>query len=344
MHKRGECMMKKYVFLLMLVSCFCIQLLPVFADEVQVIELNAQSQTTIQIDTTHSIIQLYNDLPFDIQLTHVSTSQQTQFSFHDQQSLTADQLSDILLSQILPSKQHLEIKLQTDQTTIFIVEWVPLLIHGYVYEDNAQQLIAQKQIKVDLWNQNGLIETTYTDEKGYYQFHCSDSSQYEIKIPQYQTTYTLLNNEVTQYHDFHLQPLTYHLHYDLNGGCIQSPLPQKSYLPNTSIPLLSHHELSYDGYQFVEWNEAKDGSGTSYNDEDFLMMPSHDVTLYAIWQKREERSVKKSSQAHPPITRKTQISHVKTSDDTSVTVLVLLFLASISVLIVMKVLKKKENR
>lgn len=344
MHKRGECMMKKYVFLLILIGCLCIQLLPVLADEIQVIELNTQLQTTVQIDATHTTIQLYNDSPYDIQMTHLATSQEIQCSYHDQQCLSLDQLSHILLSQILPSKQSFEIEIQTDQETTFMIEWVPVLIHGYIYEDNAQQAIAQKQIKVDLWNQNGLIETTYTDEKGYYQFQWSDYSQYEIKIPQYQSTYSVSINDITQYHDFHFTPLTYYLHYDLNGGNMQSSLPQKSYLPETSITLLSHYDLSYDGYYFVEWNEAKDGTGIAYRDNDLFKMPAHDVTLYAIWQKVAGQSVKNDFHSKTTITKKPKTNHVKTSDETSITIFILLCLASLSIMIVLKVLKKKENR
>lgn len=336
--------MKKYVFLLILVSCFLVQLLPVFAADEQIIALDAQGQTTVQTHDSKPIIQLYNDLPYDIQLTHISASPQIPLTYQDQDLISNDQLSEILLTQTIPSKQSLEIELQTDQEISLTIEWVPLLIRGYIFENNHEQINPQKQIKVDLWNQNGLIETTYTDKEGYYQFLWSDGSQYEIKIPQYESTYVLSNNDVTQYHDFHFAPPTYHLRYDINGGSIQSLLPQKSYLPETSITLLSHLELSYEGYCFVEWNEAKDGSGRAYHDNDVLTMPSHDVTLYAIWQKVEGQSARKTSRSNPPIIRKSQISHVKTSDETSITVLALLLLASISIMIVMKVLRKKENR
>ncbi len=54
---------------------------------------------------------------------------------------------------------------------------------------------------------------------------------------------------------------------------------------------------SRSGYNFVEWNTAANGSGTSYNPNTQLMMPGNDVTLYAIWEDSDGLSMEVENDA-----------------------------------------------
>lgn len=354
--------MKKYVFLLLGVCLLLKQVSPVLASETTTLQLDSHQQLTTTIESNQQVVKIVNPLAYDLQICALTISEADQliFTFDDQQNLTFEELKAKIFTQIILSNQSIEFSFQskndTHQQITISLEWLSIMVSGYVYIDHHGQGEPKSQVKIDLWEENNLIDTTYTDEKGYYQFKRYNTQQYWLKIPdldqytlqhtpsQQKSAYAFTSQEFSEHYDFLLTPLTYHLYYDTNGGEITSPIPQKSYSFNDSISVTSFPILKRDGYSFKEWNEAKDGSGISYQNNDILIMPAHDVTLYAIWEKTDYSSAKRSSQSTKSLNPKKQKEHVKTSDDTSITIIALLFLASLSILIVLKVLKKKENK
>lgn len=75
--------------------------------------------------------------------------------------------------------------------------------------------------------------------------------------------------------------------YNANGGTGAPASQQKIW---GSILTLSSTIPTRDGYEFLYWNTASDGSGRTYNPGD-LYGDDADVTLYAIWRERPRYTV-----------------------------------------------------
>ena len=75
--------------------------------------------------------------------------------------------------------------------------------------------------------------------------------------------------------------------YNANGGTGAPASQQKLW---GSILTLSSTVPTRDGYEFLYWNTAADGSGRTYNPGD-LYGDDVDVTLYAIWRQRSRYTV-----------------------------------------------------
>lgn len=78
------------------------------------------------------------------------------------------------------------------------------------------------------------------------------------------------------------------IHYDANGGSDVPADQIKTF--GTNIDLTDAIPVR-DKYDFVEWNTAADGSGTSYHPGDTYTSNTA-LTLYAIWEKRATAKVK----------------------------------------------------
>ena len=70
----------------------------------------------------------------------------------------------------------------------------------------------------------------------------------------------------------------YSVTYDTQGGSSVPPVTQDY---NTPVTLPGAPDR--DGYTFVDWNTAADGTGTYYAAGQDFPMPAHDSTIYAIW-------------------------------------------------------------
>lgn len=69
--------------------------------------------------------------------------------------------------------------------------------------------------------------------------------------------------------------------FDINGGAGTAP-QQQTVDPGSDITLPDAAGFTLDGFHFVSWNTAADGSGTSYNIGDIYTVDAN-VTLYAQW-------------------------------------------------------------
>lgn len=69
--------------------------------------------------------------------------------------------------------------------------------------------------------------------------------------------------------------------FDANGG--EGDMPGERYVADTE-QTLTPNRFVRDGYRFVNWNTAKDGSGTPYEDGAVMSLKTP-VTLYAQWEK-----------------------------------------------------------
>ncbi|MHA7582797.1 S-layer homology domain-containing protein [Paenibacillus vandeheii] len=78
---------------------------------------------------------------------------------------------------------------------------------------------------------------------------------------------------------------SYTVTYDGNGAQVGSvPMDNQQYNEQTGVTVLHNTgSLEKIGYTFGGWNTAVDGSGTSYNAGDTLIMGTSNVTLYAVW-------------------------------------------------------------
>ena len=77
---------------------------------------------------------------------------------------------------------------------------------------------------------------------------------------------------------------TYSISYNGNGNTTGTiPVDNISYLAGTSVTVLDQNTLAREGYTFIGWNTASDGSGTNYATSSALTMPVNGITLYAKW-------------------------------------------------------------
>lgn len=75
----------------------------------------------------------------------------------------------------------------------------------------------------------------------------------------------------------------YKLSYHANGG--NGELPADVMVKQGWVITTVPSELTKIGYKFAEWNTMLNGQGEKYRPYQVLVMPKHDVTLYAMWDK-----------------------------------------------------------
>ena len=81
---------------------------------------------------------------------------------------------------------------------------------------------------------------------------------------------------------------TYPITFKANGGAESDSTQSVTY--GTTVKL-NANTFTRDGWSFIGWNEAADGSGKTYSDEaDFAMTEANGVTLYAQWDPNADRS------------------------------------------------------
>jgi len=73
--------------------------------------------------------------------------------------------------------------------------------------------------------------------------------------------------------------------YDSNGGSGSAPSGSAA-VEGSYITVASKGDLYREGYNFVGWNTAADGTGDTYQPGDLMPVESN-VTLYAIWLSSE---------------------------------------------------------
>ena len=97
------------------------------------------------------------------------------------------------------------------------------------------------------------------------------------------TSETVVTGDVTLYAKWVEEAVpTYSLSYDANGGT-GSVSDAGAYVSGASATVLANG-FSRDGYSFMGWNTAADGSGTAYAVAESVTV-SGDVTLYAQWMR-----------------------------------------------------------
>ncbi|MGN7414445.1 S-layer homology domain-containing protein [Paenibacillus sp. SAF-068] len=74
--------------------------------------------------------------------------------------------------------------------------------------------------------------------------------------------------------------------YNANGAITGNvPVDNNKYQKDATVTVFDNTgELTREDHQFIGWNTAADGSGTSYSAADTFSMNDSDVTLYAQWQ------------------------------------------------------------
>ena len=77
-------------------------------------------------------------------------------------------------------------------------------------------------------------------------------------------------------------PTTYTVTYDANGGTGSMTDPDSPYNSGSTVTVLDN-EFTRDGYNFVNFNTAEDGSGSDYDEGDTFTI-SGNTTLYAQWE------------------------------------------------------------
>ena len=80
------------------------------------------------------------------------------------------------------------------------------------------------------------------------------------------------------------EPKKYKLIYNANGATGGQAPETAEYTEGTNVLVSAKGNLVRANYNFKEWNTKPDGTGTGYRAaQDSIIMPNHDVTLYAIW-------------------------------------------------------------
>ncbi len=76
----------------------------------------------------------------------------------------------------------------------------------------------------------------------------------------------------------------YELNYNSNGAASGYAPYSQRYVPGASIRVqYNYGSLALPGYVFNGWNTSADGSGTTYQPDEYLTMPHSDVVLYVRW-------------------------------------------------------------
>jgi len=76
-----------------------------------------------------------------------------------------------------------------------------------------------------------------------------------------------------------MYPITY-----LENGATGGNPPGKFAYMTGGLATVAANTMTREGFAFVEWNTAADGTGTGYDAGDTLTIGSAAVTLYAIWE------------------------------------------------------------
>lgn len=226
-------------------------------------------------------------------------------------------------------------------------------ISGYAYVDNDHSQIMKEDsgkiagLYIKLWKDHDLLMVTQTDEQGYYQFEgILPTNTYTLTIDQLDH-YSIIQEDMTlsieegllfQYNIGFIET-KYKLRYDLNGGYGELEKYKELHFYQDIITIIENQSLKKDGYIFGGWNTCKDGTGKTYQANDFFSMPDHSVTLYAMWKRINTQA---PSTLHSKYLE--DGSQVLTSDKSHVLFLTLLLLSSCGGIIIFKSLKKRKNR
>ena len=267
----------------------------------------------------------------------------------------------------------------------FDFQFEPLAIQGYAFKDNNGNGYLDdnderlSHIKMNLWQGNDLVETTQTDENGYYQFNNKrEGDTYRLTTElldgytltknsthTYGNTFTMNDEGKPQYGEFKVTDRvvyynvgyiekTYQVNYDANGGEGEQVDEKNPYHYQDQVTVLDQGQIHRDGYTFEGWNTKADGSGDSYSAAQVFEMPQHNVTFYAMWKKVPDETPTPEEPKTPenpsttitvkktPTQSQTKTEKVNTSDQAQILVTVLVLLGSLAGAIVMKSLKKKQ--
>ncbi|MEL7649807.1 MAG: InlB B-repeat-containing protein, partial [Sedimentibacter sp.] len=77
--------------------------------------------------------------------------------------------------------------------------------------------------------------------------------------------------------------ITYNVLYNDNTGFDIPELAEGPYHEGEEVTVVENTFVN-EGYSFSGWNSSPDGEGDGYEPGDILIMPDHDVTLFAQWE------------------------------------------------------------
>ena len=78
---------------------------------------------------------------------------------------------------------------------------------------------------------------------------------------------------------------TFELVYEANGADSgDAPVDDAEYGEGDTVVIAGPGSLGRDGHVFAGWNRKEDGSGTSHEPEESIVMPGSNLTLYAQWE------------------------------------------------------------
>ena len=88
----------------------------------------------------------------------------------------------------------------------------------------------------------------------------------------------------------------YTVYYDGNGNTVgKAPVDNNNYHNGDKVTTMGNTgTLEKTGYNFDGWNTKPDGSGTTYNQENELLIVEN-VTMYALWTLSEPVNSKRST-------------------------------------------------
>ncbi|WP_317317383.1 hypothetical protein [Longibaculum muris] len=328
--------MKKYVLWFLLCLCFLFKIQDIHADETMKIVLDSQNQSHIVLSSSTHHIEIINQSTYDIQIKELTISTPITFSYQDYSHQSLDEINTLLKQQTLAPKQSFLITLDDslDQEETLLIQWDEILVEGQVLEKKTNEYV--DKLKIDLWKDCDLLETAYSNEKGFYYLKVPSllltNQKFTISYNDFQEskqTISLPYSQQTLHQDLLLEPQKYQLIYDdqMNHTICEQ------YTPNQIISLINQDTFHKTGYHLIGWSDGYQDYALNAT----ITMPRHDVQLHALWQKDTQQKRPSAKK----MVKKTKMKQVKTEDETSILMLSLLLLMSLSIFIVLKVLKKK---
>lgn len=136
-------------------------------------------------------------------------------------------------------------------------------------------------------NTGELIKTGYTFN-GWNTLSNGTGSQFNqgstFEMPQANVTL------YAQWKQDQVDPITYTVTYNVNGGSGTAPVDPTEYEQGDSVEVLSS-SLSRDHFTFIGWTLNQLGTGELYITDDSFLMPANNVTLYAQWEEDDKYTV-----------------------------------------------------
>ena len=133
------------------------------------------------------------------------------------------------------------------------------------------------------------------------------------------------------------------LSYDMNGSTdTQAQADEFKTVEHAESCTITSAIPTREGYKFIKWNTAADGSGTDYAPGDDFTSGDDPVTLYAQWEKSDSSVTPSNQTPSKSATTTTTSTSPKTADAINIALPAAIAVLAVAVL-TLSLLKRRKN-